>query len=338
MKHFRSIGRGLSVAVVAIVATTLLPVAVVHAREQSPPPAPVAAAATLSVKASRTRFTLGEPACVRVTVRATGKEPLMIPANLREFWGFQVTAPSGQVFYGRAGPVVCYGFEPEASGEDAPANAGIKVLQPGESVVYDTNLLDEVPELFASGGIHEVVLKVESVFIGPSKSVQVLASTPIRIRIVAPVGVDAAAYREMLAWEGGDARRTGGLLTEYRDLTPTLVEQYPGSVYTPYARFALGNEWLRIAQSVRPEPEPGKLRDSTAKHLRLSKSHYEQVLARHPDFPFRARLRLKLARVLYLLSDTSGAIRQLETLLGKDAPESETAQEAQKLLKAVRGA
>jgi hypothetical protein len=281
--------------------------------------------ASVTLAAQSRRFVMGEPICVRVTLRITGITPLIMPTDVRQYWLFTVTPPEGETLYGRAGPIVC----------PLPGTEHLRrrVMLPGEVITYDVNLINEVPELFGSSGMHEVELKIDSRYESGVLTHTPLHSQPLRIQIDQPAGVNAKAYKEMLASVRGNVRRTADLFYIRDELSKLITEEYPGSIYAAYAHFELGNNLLD--RVLRLNPGRGRPITSDQEALLLVRKHYAYVLTHHPKFAFKHRLLLRSAQAWHYIGNHFAARRDLTVLLDS-TPDTETATESKWLYSEIK--
>lgn len=258
---------------------------------------------TIELKVPRTQFVQGEPIRALVTIRVTGRRKLRLPYNARYNWLFFVDVPDGEQLALREMP------EPDpAPGAPLP----MEELVPGQTRVYETNLLNEAPPLFGSSGTHTVFLRLTWGYLDHQRIEPYVDSNRIKFHISKPSGENARAYKLLVDYIGSP-ERSQYLLEAGGQVVQRVVKDFPGTLYAGYGHVGMGNQFRDWGE--RNTSAPGGLREAGRKDLRRAAEHYRTALTKYREFQFKDQVRLKLAETLLLLREFAAARREAIIIL-----------------------
>ncbi len=265
------------------------------------------------VNLEKDQFLPMEPIIATCSLDNRSSQVVGIPRPFGTNLRFEITLPNGSKWVGGYGP----------SGDETP-NHPLRIwLESLRVFRQQLNLLDAVG--FEQAGRYTVSISLDTTsykqreptdfFVGK------VTAAPMPFQIVSPIGVDIEALRVIKNYV--ESRHISTLYLwggNHLNLYQRLIDDFPNSTYTKYARFYLAEHYRTWYGE----------RLGRQDYIEKAMEHYRKVLTDYPKFVLSGQAQGGIARCYFLRKDYAAAQREAEKVI-KDYPDSFAAQEAKKL-------
>lgn len=315
----------------------------------------------LSLSVGATKFLLGEPIAVYVELTNPNRAPVL--AHRAFSWRRQGGAGFGDgegyllLILSRDSEVE--DFRPYGMPDATPQPPPPALIEPGAVLRTKELLVGEGPvgRSIQSVGTVQIAARFRDT---RTRRDELIASTPVRVTIVAPEGRDAEAFQWLR--ERRAVRYLGYLYfgklkrDEQEKALKAFLEKYPQTTYSPYAAFGLGQTYFwrkQYAEAIevfkdlaKRHPNSSVAEDAlylAAESCRNMKNPMEadralrELLKRYPDTPAADDAKIALAEIAREPEMLFHEDRRLDAMITFEVPAFTLAEDAFKVVSRLSG-